>query len=90
MARKAYLAAAARAHIVLKDFPQTPQHVDALEIMVLAYEGLGIPDLAEKSYAVLELNDPDRAEDLKKENDDNGFMSIFPVSLWPFSPQESI
>lgn len=85
MKRKAYLAACARAHIVLKDFPQTPQHVDALVIMVEAYKGLGLPDLAAKSYAVLELNDPDRAKDLDlTQTDEEASMSIFPVSLWPF------
>lgn len=74
MARKAYLAAALRAHVVLKDFPQTPQRIDALAIMAKAYEMLGITELSEKSYAVLELNDPERAKEvreLKIENDDS-------------------
>lgn len=67
LARKAYLAAIARATIVLKDFPQTPQHSDALAIMVMGYDGLGLDDLADKSYAVLALNDPERASWLVRE-----------------------
>ncbi|MGA2654861.1 MAG: outer membrane protein assembly factor BamD [Gammaproteobacteria bacterium] len=67
MGRKAFLAAALRAQVVLKDYPETPQRIDALAIMAKAYEGLGLDDLAEKSYAVLELNDPERAEKVRSE-----------------------
>jgi outer membrane protein assembly factor BamD len=80
--RKAYLAAAARAHIVLKDFPQTPQHTEALMIMVMAYDNLGLPDLADKSYAVLELNDPEAAIFVREEEEADVcfFCRIFSIS----------
>ncbi len=82
MGRKAYLAAALRAHVVLKDFPQTPQHVDALAIMVRAYNGLGLTDLAEKSYKVLELNDPERAREALEEDDESGdSLPILPFKI---------
>jgi outer membrane protein assembly factor BamD len=82
MGRKAYLAAALRAHVVLKDFPQTPQHVDALAIMFKAYEGLGLTDLAEKSYKVLELNDPERAREVLEEDDeDDDSLPLLPFRI---------
>lgn len=83
MARKAYLAACARAQIVIKDFPQTPQRLDALAIMVEAYEGLGLYDLADKSYAVLKLNDPERAALFEMEEDEEEGSNPFYL-FWPF------
>ncbi|HLF66402.1 MAG TPA: outer membrane protein assembly factor BamD [Gammaproteobacteria bacterium] len=77
--RKIYLAAAARAQIVIKDFPQTPQRIDALSILVISYRALGIEDLAEKNYAILELNDPERAALLTENEDEDGLFSIFHV-----------
>src|SRR5512142_740246 len=45
MRRGAYVAALNRAKNVLIDFPTTPQTRDALEIMVRAYDALGMKDL---------------------------------------------
>lgn len=56
--RGAYLAAVNRAKYVLEDFAQTPLVADALTIMVKAYAGLGLTDLADDSFRVLQLNYP--------------------------------
>lgn len=54
--RKAYIAAINRANNVLKDFPQTSQTRDALQIMVLAYSAMGQNDLRDDAQRVLDLN----------------------------------
>jgi outer membrane protein assembly factor BamD len=56
--RGAYLAAVNRAKFVLENFAQTPFVADALTIMVKAYMGLGLTDLAADSFRVLQLNYP--------------------------------
>ena len=56
--RHAFVAAANRATYILETFPQTPPTHEALEILVKAYEGLGMDDLAADSRRVLELNFP--------------------------------
>jgi outer membrane protein assembly factor BamD len=56
--RGAYLAAINRAKHVLENFAQTPLVADALTIMVKAYVGLGLTDLAADSLRVLQLNYP--------------------------------
>jgi outer membrane protein assembly factor BamD len=56
--RGAYLAAVNRAKHVLENFAQTPLVADALTIMVKAYAGLGLTDLADDSFRVLQLNYP--------------------------------
>lgn len=54
--RKAYIAAINRANNVLKDFPQTRQTRDALQIMVLAYNAMGQNDLRDDAQRILDLN----------------------------------
>jgi len=54
--RGAYVAAANRAKTVLSDFPQTPQTIDALQIMVQAYDALGLTKLRDDAQRVLDLN----------------------------------
>lgn len=56
--RDAYLAAVNRAKYVLENFAQTPLVADALTIMVKAYVGLRLTDLADDSLRVLQLNYP--------------------------------
>lgn len=56
--RGAYLAAVNRAKHVLENYSQTPLVADALTIMVKAYAGLGLTDLADDSFRVLQLNYP--------------------------------
>ncbi len=54
--RGAYIAAVNRANSVLKEFPQTPQTRDALQIMVRAYDAMGQKDLRDDTQRVLDLN----------------------------------
>lgn len=54
--RGAYVAAANRAKSVLFDFPQTPQTREALQIMVQAYDAMGLTTLRDDAKRVLEQN----------------------------------
>ena len=54
--RGAYIAAINRANNVLKEYPQTRQSRDALQIMVWAYDALGQNDLRDDAQRVLDLN----------------------------------
>ena len=58
MSRSAYLAAANRAQAVVKTYPQAPAVEDALVIMVLAYDALGLKDLKADTQRVLTKNFP--------------------------------
>lgn len=58
MKRGAYLAAANRAQAVVKTYPQAPAVEDALIIMVLAYDALGLKDLKDGAQRVLTKNFP--------------------------------
>ena len=54
--RGAYVAAANRAKDVLKDYPKTPATLDALKIMVQAYDAMGMKDLRDDAQRVLDKN----------------------------------
>jgi outer membrane protein assembly factor BamD len=54
--RGAYVAAANRAKGVLVDYPQTPQTREALQILVQAYEAMGMKDLRNDTQRILDLN----------------------------------
>lgn len=54
--RGAYVAAINRANTVLKEFPQTHESRDALQIMILSYDALGMQDLRDDTQKVLDLN----------------------------------
>ena len=54
--RGAYVAALNRANTVLNDFPQTPQTIDALRLMVQAYDAMGLKQLRDDTQRVLDLN----------------------------------
>jgi outer membrane protein assembly factor BamD len=57
--REAYVAAANRARYALEVYPNTPQTPAALVVLHKAYTELDLPELADGSMAVLELNFPD-------------------------------
>ena len=57
--RHAYIAAVNRATYTLEVYPNTPQTSSALIVLHKAYTELDLPQLAESSMAVLELNFPD-------------------------------
>lgn len=54
--RGAYIAAVNRANKVLKEFPQTRQTRDALQIMILSYNALGMNDLRDDAQRILDAN----------------------------------
>lgn len=56
--RQAYVAAANRAESVVKNYPSTPAVEEALAIMVVSYDKLGIKDLRDDAMRVLKLNYP--------------------------------
>ena len=56
--REAWVAAANRGRYVLENYQEPPATPDALSVMVLAYNELGMTDLAADSQAVLDANFP--------------------------------
>jgi len=77
--REAYIAAVNRARYALEVYPNTPQTSEALVVLHKAYTELDLPELAEGSMAVLELNFPDNyyVQGRKKK-------SSWVDRLWPF------
>ncbi len=71
--RQAYVAAIARARYCIENFDGAPAVREALEVMISAYKGMGLDDLAERSQEVFALNYPN-AEAERKANRD----------WWPF------
>ena len=57
--RGAYIAAANRARYALEVYPNTPAVPEALKVLHIAYTEIDLPQLAEDSYEVLELNYPE-------------------------------
>jgi len=57
--REAWVAAIDRARYCIENYDGAPAVRDALEIMIAAYKGLGLDDLAERSQEVFALNYPD-------------------------------
>lgn len=56
--REAFVAAANRAKSVVTNYPETPAVEEALAIMVVSYDKLGINDLRDDALRVLKLNYP--------------------------------
>lgn len=56
--REAYIAAANRAKSVVSSYPEAPAVEEALAVMVVAYDKLGINDLRDDTLKVLKLNYP--------------------------------
>lgn len=59
MKRGAYIAAANRSKYVLEHYQKTPAIPGALEVMIRAYERLGLDDLATDARRVMQTNYPD-------------------------------
>jgi outer membrane protein assembly factor BamD len=59
MKRKAYVAAANRAQLVLNYYPQTPAIEEALLIMIRAYDAMGLKDLRDDTERVMRHNFPE-------------------------------
>jgi len=79
MRRKAYVAAANQARYALETFPNPPLDSEALIVLVKAYRKLELPELADGSMAVLELNYPDNYFVLGKKK-----KKSWADRLWPF------
>lgn len=62
MRRTAWVAAVNRSKYVLEHYPQTPSVVSALQVMVTAYDKLGLEELSANSMQVLRENYPDQAK----------------------------
>ena len=77
--RKAYIAAVNRARYVLEVYPNTPETVEALVILHKAYTELKLPQLADSSWDVLELNYPDHYYVQGKKQ-----KRSWASRLWPF------
>jgi outer membrane protein assembly factor BamD len=58
--RGAYLAAANRAKQAITEYPQTPSTADALVVMVMSYDKLGLTELRDDAQRVLAKNFPKR------------------------------
>ncbi len=59
--RGAYIAAVNRAAATVTNYPQTPANEQALILMVMGYDKLGMPQLSQDSRRVLAQNFPDSA-----------------------------
>lgn len=57
--RRAYVAALNRAKFCIENYDGAPATREALDVMVAAYEGLGLEDLAENARKVYALNFPE-------------------------------
>ncbi len=77
--RKAYIAAVNRARYVLEVYPNTPETVEALVVLHKAYTELELPELADSSWNVLELNYPDNYY-VQGKKQKRSWVS----RLWPF------
>ncbi|MGE5617148.1 MAG: outer membrane protein assembly factor BamD [Bacillota bacterium] len=58
VARGAYLSAVNRAQDAITRFPNSPTHREALEVMVEAYDRMGMPDMRDDAKRVLAKNYP--------------------------------
>ena len=67
--RRAYVAALSRARYTIENYDGAPATRDALDIMISAYEGMGLKDLADESRAVYALNYPDGKPKRKHKRD---------------------
>jgi outer membrane protein assembly factor BamD len=71
--RQAWVAAIARSRYCIENYDGAPAVRDALDIMINAYQGLGLNDLAERSQEVYALNYPGERPERRKQRD-----------WWPF------
>ncbi|MFN2335219.1 MAG: outer membrane protein assembly factor BamD [Wenzhouxiangellaceae bacterium] len=74
--RGAHVAALNRARYVLENYPGAPATIEALELMASSYDRLKMPELAQDTRRVLDLNYADLIDDDKR----GGLLK----RLWPF------
>jgi outer membrane protein assembly factor BamD len=78
MRRKAYVAAANRARYAIETYPGSPEMANALEILYVSYTEMGLPELAEDTMEIMQLNYPDHP--LVTGVVEEGFWG----RMWPF------
>ena len=76
--RGAWIAAQNRARYTIEHFPETPQSIEALEILAQAYDGLNKPELAADARQVLAANRKHLKHPMEKTG--KGWLDY----LWPF------
>ncbi|HKJ18321.1 MAG TPA: outer membrane protein assembly factor BamD [Xanthomonadales bacterium] len=79
MRREAYIAVTNRARYVLENYPGTPDNADALMLLHQAYSELSMPELADDTWEVLQLNYPDHYYVLGEKK-----PRTWKERLWPF------
>ena len=84
MSRGAYVAAINRAQFTLNEFPQTPATKHALEIMVEAYDELGMDDLRDDAKRVMQKSFSKNQESLDIPNLDNMSWNSDKEYWWKF------
>ena len=77
--RQAYIAAANRARYALEVYPNTPSIPEALAVLHESYTELELPELAQSSWDVLEVNYPDHYY-VRGKNKPRSWAE----RLWPF------
>ncbi|MBI1395836.1 MAG: outer membrane protein assembly factor BamD [Betaproteobacteria bacterium] len=65
--RRAYVAAVNRAQYAIKNYPQAPALKGAFEVLVSAYQAMGLTDLKNDAERLLELNFPSKAAPADKQ-----------------------
>jgi len=84
LSRGAYVAAINRAQWTLNQFPQTPATQHALEIMVEAYDELGMDDLRDDAKRVMQKSFFENQESLDIANSDSMSWNSGKVYWWKF------
>ena len=84
MSRGAYVAAINRAQFTLNEYPQTPATKQALEIMVDAYDELGMIDLRDDAKRVMQKSFSDNQESLDITNLDSISWNSGKKYWWKF------
>lgn len=86
--RKTYVSALNRARWVMENYPETPQSAEALAIVVYCYQQLGINDLAQQNYAILQKKYPDYVDaqgnvkvDLGAQNENRSWLNAATFNL---------
>lgn len=86
--RKTYVSALNRARWVMENYPETPQSAEALAIAVYCYQQLGINDLAEQNYAILQKTYPSYIDkqgrvkvDLGAQNENRSWLNAATFNL---------
>jgi outer membrane protein assembly factor BamD len=67
--RQAFIAALSRARYCIENYDGAPATRDALDIMISAYDGMGLTDIAQESRAVYALNYPNADPKRKNKRD---------------------